>query len=165
MLSKAKLAEIRALHQKKHREESGLFIAEGLKTVLEILSERQEILFELFALPEFIHQHGKLISATKVPVYEIKESELQRVSLQDKPNQVMAICRKMSEADLKYDFEQGFTFYFDDLRDPGNFGTLLRIAAWYGINKVFCTSESCELYNPKVIQSSMGAFMRVNVVY
>lgn len=165
MLSKAKLAEIRALHQKKQREQSRLFIAEGLKTVLEILREKPHIIAEVFALPEFIQSQGRLLSELNTTVYEVRPSELQRISLQESPNQVMAICTMQSSEDLRYDFNKQFSLYLDDIRDPGNFGTLLRIASWFGIKKVFCSPECCELYNPKAIQASMGAFLRVEVIY
>lgn len=165
MLSKAKLAEIRALHQKKQREQSRLFIAEGIKTVLEILREKPHIIAELFALPEFIQAHGKLLSDLKPTLHELNPGELQRISLQESPNQVLAICTMQRSEDLRYDFDQAFSLYLDDIRDPGNFGTLLRIASWFGIKKVFCSPECCELHNPKAIQASMGAFLRVEVLY
>lgn len=165
MLSKAKLAEIRALHQKKKREESGLFIAEGLKTVMDILREKPELISELLALPEFIQANGKLLAALKLQVTELNTTELRRLSLQENPNQVLAVCRKKQAGDLLFDFKSNFTYFLDDIRDPGNFGTILRLAAWFGIKKIFCTPSSCELYNPKVIQASMGAFLRIDVVF
>jgi TrmH family RNA methyltransferase len=78
---------------------------------------------------------------------------------------VLAVCTYFNEPKAKCDFDSHFSFYLDDIRDPGNLGTIIRLADWFGMSTIFCSPNSCDFYNPKVIQSTMGAFLRVNVVY
>jgi len=165
MLSKNQVSEIRALHQKKQRELHRLFIAEGVKTVLELLSFRPQLITHIYGTSDFVDKHLSQLGSQKTKFTTISLAELERISLLEKPNQVLAVCSYLSEPDLNFNFESGFSLYLDDIRDPGNFGTLLRLADWYGISKLFCSEGTCELYNPKVIQASMGAFLRVEVAY
>jgi RNA methyltransferase, TrmH family len=165
MLSKNQVSEIRALHQKKQRELRRLFIAEGVKTVLELLTHGPQLITHLYGTPDFSEQHHALLKSNKISFTSVSASELERISLLEKPNQVFAVCEYLNEPDLTFDFGSGFSLYLDGIRDPGNFGTLLRLADWYGIPKLFCSEDSCDLYNPKVIQASMGAFLRVEVAY
>lgn len=165
MLSKNQIKEIQSLQLKKFRDARQLFVAEGIKTVTEIIQTRPGLVHQLFATAEFIRQHPSLLSSTGISCIEITETELEKISLQQSPNQVFAICRYFSEAPAVFDFATGFSLYLDDVRDPGNFGTIVRLADWFGISTIFCSPGSCDLYNPKVIQASMGAFLRVNVVY
>ncbi len=164
MLSKNQLREIRSLHLKKFRENRKLFIAEGAKTVSEIILQRPELVKDLYAENGFTDRFAALIKKRGIAVTEISEEELRGISLQANPNQVLAVCR---QPDRAFDLPQGqaFNFYLDDIRDPGNFGTILRVCDWFGANKLYCSPESCELYNPKVIQASMGAFLRIDVNY
>lgn len=165
MLSKNQVSEIRALHQKKQRELKRRFIAEGVKTVLELLTYYPQLISGLYGTAEFADQHNKLLKANSIPFTTISPSELERISLLEKPHQVLSVCEYLKEPELKFNFESHFSVYLDEIRDPGNFGTLLRLADWYGISKLFCSEGTCEFYNPKVIQASMGAFLRVEVVY
>lgn len=165
MLSKNQVSEIRALHQKKQRELKRQFIAEGVKTLLELLTHYPQLISGLYGTDEFADQHAKLLKANSIPFTSIRPSELERISLLEKPNQVFAVCNYLNEPNLKFNFESHFSLYLDEIRDPGNLGTLLRLADWYGISKLFCSEGTCEFYNPKVIQASMGAFLRVEVVY
>ncbi len=165
MLSKNQVNEIRGLHTKKQRSLSKRFIVEGVKTVLEVLQYRPQILSHLYGTQEFASQHAAILKPHQSAFTLITSSELARISIQQNPNQVMAVCENLNASNLVFDFESGFSLYLDEIRDPGNFGTLLRLAEWYGITKVFCSESTCELYNPKVIQASMGAFLRVEIVY
>ena len=165
MLSKNQIREIQSLQLKKTRSVKRRFIAEGVKTVLEILEQRPELLESVYATRDFINTHNTAFAKRSVVLTEVSEDELKKISLQSAPNQVLAQCRFLPEAELKKHNGKGFSFYLDDVRDPGNFGTIIRISAWFGMNTLYCSPSTCELYNPKVIQSTMGAFMRVNVVY
>lgn len=165
MLSKNQVSEIRALHQKKQRELHQLFIAEGQKTVLEILRFRPELVQHVYALRDFTEQQGELLQSLHTEFSTITDSELERISILDQANQVLAICRYLKVPGLDFDFTKHYSLYLDGIRDPGNLGTLLRLADWFGMTKVFCSPDTCELYNPKVIQASMGSFLRVEVVY
>jgi TrmH family RNA methyltransferase len=164
MLSKSQIKNLQALQLKKFRDQRRCFIAEGNKTVSEILANKPEILQEIFATREFINKHS-LQQKSTVLFTEVSEDELKKISLQTSPNMALAVCNYFEEVTPDGTLADPFTFYLDDIRDPGNFGTILRLAAWFGISTIYCSLSSCERYNPKVIQSTMGAFLRVNVHY
>ncbi|MEI8136233.1 MAG: RNA methyltransferase [Bacteroidota bacterium] len=165
MLSKNQIKEIQSLHLKKHRDNENLFIVEGVKSVNEVLSQSASIVSKIFATKEFLYSHNSQINKLKIDFLEITEEELQKISLQSNPNQVLALCNYFEEQSSTLNFANEFSFYLDDIRDPGNFGTIVRLADWFGIKTLFCSIASCDCYNPKVIQSTMGAFMRVKIVY
>lgn len=165
MLSKNQIKEIQSLHLKKQRDNHKLFIVEGVKSVVEVLTCKPEIVSKVYANKEFLSNNAQQLNKLTVGIVEISEDELQKISLQNNPNQVFALCNYFNEVNDLFDFNKDFTFYLDDIRDPGNFGTIIRLADWYGIKTVFCSPSSCDFYNPKVIQATMGAFMRVNVIY
>lgn len=165
MISKNQINNIRSLHLKKNRDLRKLFIAEGVKTVLELIEYRPSCISEIYATEDFIKQNGDKIASNAINYFIITETELEKISLQSAPNKVIAICNYFQNQDVKMDFDTNFILYLDDIRDPGNFGTILRLANWFGSYTVFCSPQSCDFYNPKVIQSSMGAFMRVNCKY
>jgi TrmH family RNA methyltransferase len=163
MLSKNQIKEIQSLQLKKFRDARKLFIAEGIKTVREIIAQHPEILKEIFATQDFIQAHKNEIR--NLPITEITETELKKISLQTTPNHVLAVCQYFQDSQADINLEKNFSLFLDDVRDPGNFGTIVRLAGWFGINTIFCSTGSCDFYNPKVIQSTMGAFLRVNVIY
>ncbi|MBA2610445.1 MAG: RNA methyltransferase [Bacteroidetes bacterium] len=165
MLSKNQIKEIQSLHLKKQRDNQKLFIVEGVKSVLEVLLQKAGVISVVYATKEFLLNYSNDLQRLKIELLEITDEELQKISLQSNPNQVLALCSYFQEAKHAFDFKKDFTFYLDDIRDPGNFGTIIRLADWYGIKNIFCSPASCDFYNPKVIQATMGAFMRVNVVY
>ncbi|MGZ4044028.1 MAG: TrmH family RNA methyltransferase [Bacteroidia bacterium] len=165
MISKNQIKQIQALHQKKFRLENKLFLAEGIKTVKEIISGTPLLIHELFATADFINETYLLLHTKKIKYSEVTEKELTQISTQATPNKVLAVCHYFDETPSIFDFKNNFSLYLDDIRDPGNFGTIIRLADWYGISTVFCSETSCELYNPKVIQSTMGAFLRVRTEY
>lgn len=165
MLSKNQIKQIQSLQLKKIRDTEKLFIAEGVKSVLEIVETRPTQLKELYATAAFIEKNRSLIKSVSTPVIEINEEELKKISLQSAPNQALAVCHYFPDTMIPPNFESGFYLYLDDVRDPGNLGTIIRLADWFGISTVFCSPGSCDFYNPKVIQSTMGAFLRVNVVF
>ncbi len=165
MLSKNQIKEIQSLHLKKQRDDQKLFIVEGVKSVVEVLTNRPEIVSKIYANKDFFLNNAAQLNKLKTTHIEVSDEELQKISLQNNPNQVLALCNYFNEANELFDGQKDFTFYLDDIRDPGNFGTIIRLADWYGIKTVFCSPSSCDFYNPKVIQSTMGAFLRVNVIY
>ncbi len=165
MLSKNQIKEIQSLHLKKQRDNQKLFIVEGVKSVVEVLTHKSEIVSKVYATKEFLSNNAQQLNKLKIEILEITDDELQKISLQNNPNQVFALCNYFNEANDLFDLKNDFTFYLDDIRDPGNFGTIIRLADWYGIKTLYCSTSSCDFYNPKVIQSTMGAFMRVKVIY
>lgn len=165
MISKNQIKYIQSLHLKKYRDAEGIFIIEGIKLVTEFINSDSFEIKEIFATSEYISQHKNLLSLKKLSVTEISNDDLKRISLQPSPNQVLALVYSNTnsfDADLA---QNGLTLFLDDIRDPGNLGTIIRIADWFGIKQVVCSKTTTELYNPKTLQASMGAVLRVNVLY
>jgi len=165
MISKNQIKEIQYLHLKKQRDERRLFIAEGIKTINEMVNTCPECIKQVFATEEYLKNFGSDLNEKSLVYFPVTADELKKISLQSTPNQVIAVCDYFDEVSLEKVVTPDFTFYLDNVRDPGNFGTILRLADWYGISAVYCSPTSCDFYNPKVVQSTMGAFLRVKVVY
>lgn len=162
MLSNNKLKYIRSLHQRKFRQKYHNFIAEGEKIAEEVLTNRPDMVEAIFALPEWLASYSNLFQKLKGEVVEISLPELKKISLLNTPNKVLLVV-KQPESSIDFDLiKNDFTLYLEDVRDPGNMGTILRIADWFGVKNVLCSPACVEVFNPKVVQSSMGAFLRVN---
>lgn len=165
MISKNQIKQVNALHIKKFRDEQNLFIAEGVKIVNEILESHPKIIHQLFVTEEYLKGHYLALRKHNLSCTTVTEDELKKISLQAQPNKALAVCKYFVHEAPGIDLAKQFSFYLDDIRDPGNLGTILRMADWFGIKEIFCSKQSTELYNPKTIQSSMGAFLRVKVHY
>ena len=162
MLSKSKLKYIQSLGQKKFRQQEGLFIAEGPKLVNDLLEMKNSSIQEIFALKEWIEDNKKI--ADSYQVVETTAIELEKISQLSSPNQVVAVVKKIA-IDENIQVKGKFTLVLDNIQDPGNMGTIIRIADWYGIDQIVCNTQSADMYNPKVIQSTMGSIARVKVFY
>lgn len=162
MLSKTRLKYIQTLSQKKFRDSTGLFLAEGPKIVEELLREQNGKIQEVLAIEAWIESHGYL--AKHLTLTSVSEQELERISQLSTPNQVMAIVEQFPVNAIRAAKDQ-FTLALDDIRDPGNLGTIIRLADWYGINKIVCSLHTADLYNPKVVQATMGSIARVDLYY
>ncbi|HUR64839.1 MAG TPA: RNA methyltransferase [Chitinophagaceae bacterium] len=162
MLVKSKLKYIQTLGQKKFRQEERTFIAEGPKIVTELLQAKKEAIREIFALKEWIEENTVWVK--QVNCTEISEQELERISQLSTPNKVLALVQQFEE-DKVMITKDSITLVLDGIQDPGNLGTIIRIADWFGIGQVICSEDSTELYNPKVVQATMGSIARVNVCY
>jgi TrmH family RNA methyltransferase len=158
MLSKNELKYIQSLCHKKQRQEEGLFIVEGTKLVNELL-QTHYCIRKLYALPEWAGTYTGNAS-----LETITDIELQKISGLQAPNQVLAVAEQQTPLNEPH-IEQQLTLVLDGIQDPGNFGTIIRIADWFGIKQIVASVDTVELYNPKVIQSTMGSFARVNVWY
>ncbi|MCP4310509.1 MAG: RNA methyltransferase [Bacteroidetes bacterium] len=164
-ISKSKL--IRSLDRKKYREHQKLFVVEGVKMVLELLEagggEVPEVT-EIFASGEWIELYGESVGEG-IGLNEATEQELRKVSHLVTPQQVMAIV-KIPEQNLNPAILSGeIVLGLEAIRDPGNLGTIVRTADWFGIRHILCTPDSVDLYNPKVVQATMGAMARTRVYY
>jgi TrmH family RNA methyltransferase len=157
MLSKNETKYIQSLCQKRQRQETGLFIAEGVKLIEEMLQQRYP-LKNLYATASWAERHPA-VTATVVT-----EIELEKISSLQTPNQVLAIAEQQQATESPV-FAGELVLALDGIQDPGNFGTIIRIADWFGIKRVLASDDSVELYNPKTIQATMGSFMRVKVSY
>ena len=159
MLSKSEVKYIQSLYHKKQRLQEGLFIAEGPKLVSELLASNYTIK-KIYAVAEWI-QHNPLIQQE---IIMVAEAELQRISNLQTANQVVAIVQQKIQSQAPI-FKGKISLVLDGIQDPGNLGTIIRIADWFGISQIICSHNTVELYNPKVVQSTMGSFIRINLFY
>ena len=162
MLVKPKLKYIQTLGQKKFREQEGLFIAEGPKSVSELLSSGNAKVKEVLALKDWIEENKKLLVKTEVT--EISQIELERISQLTTPNKVLAIVHQFENSTAGAT-KGKISLVLDSLQDPGNLGTIIRIADWFGVEQVICSHDTADVYNSKVVQATMGSIARVKVVY
>jgi RNA methyltransferase, TrmH family len=162
-LSKASIKYVNALKQKKIRQRLGKFTAEGDKIINEILENSNAKLERIFALTEWVEQNPKL--AKQYPIEIITEDELKKISSLQTPNQVLAILDMVNPTTDAQEINQSLSLVLDGIQDPGNLGTIIRIADWFGIPYVFCSRGCVDVYNTKVIQASMGSFLRTKVIY
>ena len=162
MAGKKELKYIQSLGQKKHRDAEGLFIAEGPKLLAELIQEIPEQIDHVYALTEWTSaQQGKVYP---FPVTEITEEELERISQLSTPNQVLAVLRKPEEKPMVR-LKGELILLLDAVQDPGNLGTIIRIADWFGVSQVVCSRECADCFSPKVVQSTMGSIARVQLHY
>jgi RNA methyltransferase, TrmH family len=162
MLSKTQLKYIQSLGQKKSRDEEGLFIAEGPKIVEEFLTQPVVAVKQVYALKSWADENRAKMGNTEL--HEIDETELGRISQLKTPNQVLAVIKKFVSNVLP-DLQNKITLALDTIQDPGNMGTIIRIADWFGVKNIICSNDSADIYNPKVVQATMGSISRVNIVY
>lgn len=163
-ISKNKIKQISLLHQKKHREEQALFIVEGEKTVAELLEQDLFQIQTIVALPEWVASYQEKLRSTTIEVLSVSSGDLERVSALKTPNKVLAVVSK-TNTPIPQQLNKQLCLVLDNLQDPGNLGTIIRIADWFGIEHIFCSEGSVELYNPKVLQATVGSFLRVQVHY
>jgi RNA methyltransferase, TrmH family len=161
MVPRSQLKYIQSLGQKKHRDAEGVFIAEGPKLVRELMQSKNVELTHVYALGEWLESNKDLIK--EVNVTAINEMELERMSQLTTPNQVVAIVKKIKEK--KPALNGQVSLVLDAIRDPGNVGTIIRIADWFGISQIICSDDCADIYNSKVVQATMGSIIRVNVFY
>jgi RNA methyltransferase, TrmH family len=156
MLSNNVIKIITSLGSKKYRQKNNLFVVEGIKNIGEVIKSSIKIK-ELFITEDFWPEE-KQIKKTF-----IDEKDLKKISYLTTPNIGLALC-ELPNYDDKISLN-GLTIALDDIRDPGNLGTIIRLADWFGVENILCTKESVDMYNPKVIMSTMGSFTRVKVHY
>lgn len=153
MISKNQIKFVRQLEQKKNRRKEGLFVAEGPKVVGDLLRAGFKA-HSIFATNEWVHQ-GQAFQ-------EVNEEELRRVSFLQHPQQVLALfempTRQLTEVPI-------LSIALDDVQDPGNLGTIIRIADWFGITTIYCSENTADAWSPKVVQATMGSIARVNIIY
>jgi RNA methyltransferase, TrmH family len=159
MLSKAKIKLIRSLRLKKFRDELQLFTAEGIKLAEDLMPG---FVCEMLVVTSKWAEQAKTFRTQELIV--VSETEFAAVSQQQAPQGVMAVFR-MKDAVSPGDISQQLSLALDDIQDPGNLGTIIRVADWFGIRHIFCSLQTADVYNPKVVQSCMGALSRVNLHY
>ena len=157
MISKNQIKFVRSLSLKKNRLKSQLFIAEGEKILNELLNSNFEI-EHIYATKQF----SLINSCQKFALTLISNEELSKMSNMTSPNNVLAIVRFSQQESEK---NTGITLVLDNINDPGNFGTIIRMCDWFGVIQVVCSYNTVDCYNPKVVQSAMGSLFRVNIKY
>ena len=161
MLSKNDIKNIKSLELKKFRDEKGLFVAEGHKLVGELLGVFKCVL--LVATDEWLAGHGR-IPADRVEA--VTADELKKASLLRSPQDVLAVfCIPEDRQTMKEAASENLVLALDDVQDPGNLGTIIRIADWFGIKDIFCSRGTADVFNPKAVQATMGAIARVKIHY
>ena len=165
MLSKKIVKYIQSLSLKKFRDQEGAFIAEGPKIVAEFLSQKKMECVMICSEKNWLHENeGLLKGMDPSSIFETDEHWLKNISHLKTPNKVVGVFKK-NEIDTIGDIGDKISIMLDDLQDPGNLGTIIRIADWFAIENIICSENSVDCYNPKVVQSTMGSLSRVNLIY
>jgi TrmH family RNA methyltransferase len=162
MISKNTIKLIKSLAHKKYRQKHQLFLVEGEKNVLEVLDSSFHV-NQLFGTARFLQNNPGLISKADNAA-EASTDEIKKASLLKSPQECLALCALPGENTLSAKFES-FTFYLDGIQDPGNLGTIIRTCDWFGAKTIYCSPGTADIFNPKVIQASMGSFIRVKAIY
>jgi TrmH family RNA methyltransferase len=162
MVSKAKIKYLKSLQVKKYRKQEQSFVVEGAKSVQELLNSNFEVTW-VGGTESFLQTHARELASRKIETIEVNEKELEQLGSFQTNETVIAVAKmkRNSSPELKDEF----CLVLDDLRDPGNVGTIIRTADWYGISHIIASEETADFYNPKTISASMGSFCRVNVFY
>ncbi len=159
MISKNQIKFVKSLQQKKQRDIHQCFVVESTKNVLEILQSDYEVL-HLFATENWLSDYKINSECT---LNEVSEKEMQRISSLKSASEVLAVVKipiAQNNIDLK-----DVNIVLDDIKDPGNLGTIIRVCDWFGVKTIYCSNQSVDVYNPKVIQSTMGSISRIEVIY
>lgn len=164
MISKAQVKLIRSLDQKKFRVNYHLFIAEGSKTAHEILNSRLKV-HKIYATNNWIAENNSLIADKEdIEVNEVNSNEMQSISSLSTPQEVLLLV-EIPLQPAKIEITGQISLALDNINNPGNLGTIIRICDWYGINQLFCSENCADAYNSKTVQATMGSIARVDVTY
>ncbi len=163
MLSKNEIKYIQSLKAKKQRREMGVFVVEGDKSILELLSNNKYVPEKVYGTEAFFAQTPERL-VRHVPHKIISDEDLQSISFLQAPQHSLALVKM-----IDYPFEpfakNGWSLMLDDIQDPGNLGTIIRIADWFGVENIYASEDTAEVYNPKAVQASMGSIFRTKVMY
>lgn len=161
MLSKSQISFIRSLHQKKYRKEHGLFIVEGIKSIKEFFRSSYQI-HTIYYNSEQYNLLPKL--PANINLFEVKNAELDKISTLQTPQGFLALVHIPKNRELALTaLKNQFTLVLDGVQDPGNMGTIIRTADWFGFKNIICSADCVEVFNPKTVQATMGSLARVNI--
>lgn len=163
MISASRIKYIQSLRQKKYRDHHGVFLAEGDKIIQELADSPMQIDI-ICGLAGWMEQNRHKLP-DEVTCITITEKELSRLSSLKTPNQVLAVVKKPDPGAFTAREQEDLILVLDTLQDPGNLGTIIRTADWFGIRTIYCSPDTADVYNPKVIQSTMGSFIRTRIIY
>ena len=163
MLSKSQISFIKSLHQKKYRKEHGLFLVEGIKSITEFIQSNYEM-HSIFYNSEQFNLLPKL--AANINLFEVNNVELGKISTLQTPQGFLAVVRIPKKEIIDQSaLKNNFTLVLDGVQDPGNFGTIIRTADWFGFKQIICSEDTVEAFNPKTVQATMGSLARVDIYY
>lgn len=162
MLSKSRVKYIQSLHHKKFREEHKAFLVEGTKMLDEAIAFAPHQIQHIYAVPEWLSSIEQLPESFKALTEEISPLEMDKLTTLHTPPGVLVEMKSLEHNASDY---RGLTLLLDEVRDPGNLGTIIRSADWFGVKNIVCGPGTVDIYNSKVIQASMGSIFRVTVVY
>ncbi len=167
-ISKNQIKFIRQLEQKKFRRRAGLFVAEGTKVVGDLLAHYQP--HTVFATDDWLKGHASENCHLSSVITEVTDEELRRLSFLQHPQQVLALFPIPLPTDIPLTsylspLTSNLSLALDGIQDPGNLGTIIRIADWFGIEQIICSEDTVDAWNPKVVQATMGSIARVNIIY
>jgi TrmH family RNA methyltransferase len=163
MISKNTIKLIKSLALKKNRVKENLFLIEGDKNVSEVLESKFKV-EKLFATSNFLLSNKLKLKTVKL-VTEVTQEDINQTSLLKSPQSSIALCVLPAPRELPETIDSDLWIYLDEIQDPGNLGTIIRICDWFGIENLFCSPKTADIFNPKVIQASMGSFCRIEVWY
>lgn len=155
MLTAHTIKILQSLDKKKFRQKYNLFLVEGNKIICELFNSDIKI-------KEIYSTDPQKLGRTDIPVTHISENELKKISFLKNPKDSVAVCYLFPEEKAG---DKDIQLVLDGIQDPGNLGTIIRLADWFGIEQIICSEDTVDFYNPKVIQATMGSFIRVNTVY
>src|SRR6478735_255200 len=158
MLSRNEVKYIQSLRQKKNRDEERLFVAEGVKIVSELLQAGFGVK-KTYAIKDWIDQNTNVKNAIL-----INDDELKKISNFETPNKVLAIVHQKKQYAIP-DLKNKITLVLDGIQDPGNLGTIIRTADWFGVRNIIASNDTADVYNAKVVQATMGSIARINIFY
>ncbi|MEC3876305.1 TrmH family RNA methyltransferase [Chryseobacterium salviniae] len=155
MLTAHTIKVLQSLDKKKFRQKYNLFLVEGNKTITELFNSN-------FKIKEIFSTDPQKLDRTDVAVTHISDNELKKISFLQNPKDSVAVCYLKDEEKTE---DRNLQLVLDGIQDPGNMGTIIRLADWFGIEQIICSNDTVDFYNPKVIMASMGSFTRVNIMY
>lgn len=162
MISNAQIKTIASYKLAKFRNQDEVFVVEGVKMVDELLRSNHTIEM-ICATKNWIEEHKKIAFQINLNIQEIKTQDLERISSLTTPNQVLAIVKRKESKPIE--LKSQLVIALDEIKDPGNLGTIVRIADWFGIENIICSENTVDIYNPKAIQATMGSLFRINITY
>lgn len=161
-LSKNKIKLYRSLYQKKYRDKENLYLAEGKKNVTEAIQNAPESIIEIICTEDFLHN----TAITKgINVEVCNYNTISKISSLSTPQPIIAILQKPGFSNRFSGEVKDLTLVLEDIKDPGNLGTIIRLADWFGVEQVICSENCVDCYNPKVVQASMGSIFRMQLIY
>ena len=163
-LQSNKIKYINSLKLSKFRKLLHEFVAEGDKLVIELLKSRFEI-SNVYSTAEWIEQNEQLLKNSKVDVTQISNKELGKISFLSTPNNVLTVVKIPKPEIIQDNIFSDLILMLDEIQDPGNLGSIIRTADWFGIKHIICSENCVDIYNPKVVQATMGSIARVSVLY